>query len=60
MFKNNDSQTTLVEPLLSLDKQIESLYDYELKPQERNEIILKIQKPKGKIPFNFIRDWSKE
>ena len=56
MFKNNDSQTTLVEPLLSLDKQIESLYDYELKPQERNEIILKIQKPKGKIPLNFIRD----
>ena len=48
VFKNNDSQTALIEPLLSLEKQIENVTEYELKPHERNEIILKIQKPKGR------------
>jgi hypothetical protein len=52
VFKNNDSQITLVEPLLSLEKQIESLTEYELKSDEKNEITLKIKKPKSKKKLN--------
>lgn len=60
MYKNNDSQSALIEPLLSLEKQIESLAEYELKPHERTEIILKIQKPKGKDKLNFNRNILQE